>query len=1194
MTRLLLFVLLITSKTLFAQVNLTQGLVAHYPFNGNANDISGNNNNPIFNNATLTNDRFNNPNSAYRFNGQDSYIRIPHSATLNTASNITLAVFIKPTGFYYGTCHGNSILMKGTDDTPSSAYRLRFEDEMYSNSTNCTYSPPDTVHQNYWGPGTRVPGGYTPYVTKGEWISLIYTYDGTNAKLYINCQLVANVNAPGYFFNNNQDLFIGKMDNPSFPYWLNGELDDIRIYNRAINEDEVKAIAGCQIPCNNWLRTTTPGDAVKIGDLDISGNQLTVEATFNRVAPYTGNYLYGGDIVSKHDQPNDCNYLLRANNAEITTTNGFFQTPPVCEIELNKTYHVAMTYNGSTLRFYRNGFLLSEMPASGNLVLNNWLTTIGDYAPGTAGTPENMNGYINEVRIWNVARSQADIRSYMNTSLPNPTTQTGLRAYYTFDNLLNKQGNAAWNGTLIGNASINNTNPSCTVSTDSCVVLCSPKNDFSFTQNSCNPFEFTFSTNSNTYQSIAWDFGDNTTVTAGSTVTHTYAATGNYTVSMIQQYGNCADTVQKTFSIIIQNDPQAIITQDTTICFGTSKQLNAAPALSYCWSPVANLNDPSAQNPVTSTPGTTTYYLTSQKKGTNLIVNGNFSAGNSGFTSQYTYNAASGINPGVYTVSNNPVAWHPQMPACTDYTGTAGNGNMMIVNGAQTANVRVWTQTVTVQPNTNYAFETWVQHMTSSNPAQLQFSINGVLIGPVFTANNTACIWNRFYSSWNSGNSTSATIAMVNQNQVFTGNDFALDDISFAPIIIARDSITITVDTPAISVLNDTTVCAGTAVQLTASGSNNYTWSPALHLSNANLANPVATPTNTTKYFVTGTNVAGCTATDSITVTVNPLPIVSISNDTLICSNSSVQLVASGGISYSWLPTATLSNSSIANPVATPAGSTTYSVTVTDNNNCSNSDSVSVSVRPPDSFTISPSAFVCSADSIQLTVTGGDVYAWSPAAYLSNAAIANPMASPNTTMDFTVTVTDTLCSYSETLSATVTVLPLPTLSLTKSNDIDCSNNSSRLSVTGASQYIWSPASTLNDPLSSNPLAMPDQTTTYVVAGTATNGCVKIDSITVLANADNKGGYLMPNAFTPNNDGVNDCYGISSWGIILELEFSIYNRWGERVFFTTEPGKCWDGTYKGVKQDPGMFTYSIKAKTSCESMVIRKGVFSLIR
>lgn len=1193
-----LIVFLLLSNSVFSQINLTQGLMAYYTFNGSANDVSGNNNNPVFNNAILTADRFNNPNSAYRFNGINSFIQIPNSSTLNTGNAITLAVFINPTGFYYGTCHGNSILMKGSDITPATAYRLRFEDENYSNGTNCSYSIPDTIHQNYWGPGTGVAGGYTPYVTKNEWISLIYTYDGTYAKLYINCQLVVNKSSPGYNFSNANDLFIGKMNDPSFPYWLNGELDDIRIYNRAINEDEVKAIVGnCQVlqtPCNNWLKTTNPGDAVKIGDLDITGNKITVEASFNRTAAYTGGYLYGGDLVSKHADPTDCNYLLRPNNAEITTTNGFFQTPPVCEIELNKTYHAAMTYDGASLKFYRNGFLLKEVPASGNLVLNNWLTTIGDFAPGTPGVSENMNGFINEVRIWNVARTQADIKTYMNSSLPNPSTQTGLVAYYTFDNLLNKQGNTAWNGTLLGNASINATNSSCTFVADTCSLPpCPAKSDFSFKQNVCNPYQLTFSTTSTTYQSISWDFGDTNTGIGSSTISHTYASPGNYVVTMVLKYANCSDTVRKTFSVAIQNDNQTISTTDTTICLGSTKQLKAAPALSYCWSPSTYLDNPSVQNPVSTTQANITYYLTSEKKGTNLVVNGNFSAGNTGFTSDYLYSPSSGFNPGVYTVSSNPVAWHPQMPACTDHTGSAGNGNMMLVNGAEIVNVKVWTQTVAVQPNTNYAFETWLQHVTSVNPASLQFSINGVTIGPIFTANNNSCIWDKFYATWNSGNNTSATISIVNQNQIYTGNDFALDDISFAPIIISRDSVKITVDTPVINTSSDTAVCTGSSIQINTSGAASYQWSPAGGLSNTSISNPLASPSATTKYIVTGTNSFGCTAKDSITVTVNPKPIITLTNDTLICSGNSIQLTAGGGTGYNWLPVNTLSNPSIANPFATPTASTVYKVTVTNADNCSNTDSVRVDVRQPNTFSISPSTSVCSGDSVQLIATGGGIYSWSPASSLSNTNVANPLAYPVTSTDYDVTISDTLCNISETLSTTVAVNPLPALTVSKSNDVDCSNTSSQLNVAGGIHYAWMPAATLNNASIQNPIASPLTTTNYLVTGKDINGCSNTDSITVFVTAGNAGSYFMPNAFTPNNDGVNDCFGIKNWGPVTEFEFSIYNRWGERVFYTKDANTCWNGNFKATAQIPGVYSYMINAKNAC-GVIKKSGIVTLVR
>ncbi|MBS1743720.1 MAG: PKD domain-containing protein, partial [Bacteroidetes bacterium] len=223
------------------------------------------------------------------------------------------------------------------------------------------------------------------------------------------------------------------------------------------------------LSCNNWLSTPVFQSYVSLGDLDIPGNQLTVEAVINRTQPYspgTGNNN-DGDVVSKHNDPSDVNYLLRPNHAYITTTNGFFATPDACEIELNKTYHLAMVYDGSTLKYYRNGFLLAQVSASGNLIQNNHETRIGRYAGSVI---ENFIGFINEVRIWNVARTQSQIQTYMNSSLPNPTTQTGLQAYYIFNDLTNKQGNTTWNGFLGGSAAINTTNTSCSFTPDSCSV----------------------------------------------------------------------------------------------------------------------------------------------------------------------------------------------------------------------------------------------------------------------------------------------------------------------------------------------------------------------------------------------------------------------------------------------------------------------------------------------------------------------------------------------------------------------------------------------------------------------------------------------------------------------------------------------------------------------------------------------------
>ncbi|MEO8770789.1 MAG: LamG-like jellyroll fold domain-containing protein [Ferruginibacter sp.] len=462
----MLFLLVIFSPFLcISQVDLNLGLKAYYPFNGNANDVSGNNNNPVFNNATLTTDRFGNPNSAYHFDGSNTYMKVLNDPSINFGNTMSVALKIKPTGYYTGPCYNNMLLMKGDADYLPGNYNLRFAD----NITGCTSSPTTATEHFY---STEVITT-TPLVQLNQWYDVVWTSDGTTSKIYINCELKGSVPQTETSFTNLYDLYIGKLNDATYPFWLNGDLDDVRIYDRAINFDEVKAISGCGaiVNCNNWLNTPSANSFARIGDLDVPGNSITVEATINRTLPY----LPGagddteGDVVSKHTGPADINYLLRPNHAYITTTNGFFGTPDICDLELNKTYHIAMVYDGAKLKFYRDGFLMSQVNATGNLFQNNLNTQIGHYDALSWNT--QFLGDINEVRIWNIARTQSQIQAFMNTSLPNPTTQPGLLAYYTFEDLLNKQGNALWNATLFNGASINNTNSNCDFTADSCSVV---------------------------------------------------------------------------------------------------------------------------------------------------------------------------------------------------------------------------------------------------------------------------------------------------------------------------------------------------------------------------------------------------------------------------------------------------------------------------------------------------------------------------------------------------------------------------------------------------------------------------------------------------------------------------------------------------------------------------------------------------
>ena len=163
------------------------------------------------------------------------------------------------------------------------------------------------------------------------------------------------------------------------------------------------------------------------------------------------------------------------------------------------------------------------------------------------------------------------------------------------------------------------------------------------------------------------------------------------------------------------------------------------------------------------------------------VVNGDFSAGPTGFTSGYGYLAPAGqgtLYPeGYYTVDTNPNNVHNLWSSFGDHT--TGTGQMMIVNGAPDDNVTVWGETVTgLTTNTDYFFSAWVASSYPTNPAQLAFSINGASIGGL-TAPTTTGLWTQFYVGWNSGSHTSADIALVNHNTIRSGNDFVLDDIAF-------------------------------------------------------------------------------------------------------------------------------------------------------------------------------------------------------------------------------------------------------------------------------------------------------------------------------------------------------------------------------------------------------------------------------
>lgn len=408
------------------------------------------------------------------------------------------------------------------------------------------------------------------------------------------------------------------------------------------------------------------------------------------------------------------------------------------------------------------------------------------------------------------------------------------------------------------------------------------------------------------------------------------------------------------------------------------------------------------------------------------------------------------------------------------------------------------------------------------------------------------------------------------------------------------DSLLITLkNPPIITKSNDTTICSNSQAQLFASGGASYNWMPVSSLNNPSIANPIAGPLSNTTYVVKVTDADGCSKMDSIKITIKPVPIITKSNDTTICNNTSVKIFITGGSSYLWSPASSLNNPSSATPIASPLSTTVYNVIITDAQSCTYNDSVKISIRPMPAFSVSPDISVCEKTPQQLNASGGSSYLWSPPSFLDNPNISDPVATPDTSVTYSVTVTENICNESTTLFTTLTALPLPNVDATKSNDITCYLPSAHLTASGAQSYVWTPATSLDNPGIANPTATPTVTTLYTVIGKDFNGCSNSDTVSINVGFNIDALYGLPNAFTPNSDGLNDCFGIKYWGQVDELDFNIYNRFGQRVFHTNNSADCWDGTYQGQPQDASVFVYTITAKTAC-GKIQKKGVVALLR
>ena len=228
-------------------------------------------------------------------------------------------------------------------------------------------------------------------------------------------------------------------------------------------------------------------------------------------------------------------------------------------------------------------------------------------------------------------------------------------------------------------------------------------------------------------------------------------------------------------------------------------------------------------------------------------------------------------------------------------------------------------------------------------------------------------------------------------------------------------------------------------------------------MSNANIFDPVASPTATTTYTVTATDTNGCSNTSNVTVTVN-VPTASAGSNVSICLGSSTTLHASGGTTYAWSPGTSLSSVTATNPVANPTTTTTYTVTATNSCGCTASASVVVTINPLPTANAGTNATICERGFHHTSCFRWfRTYSWSPSTGLSVTNINNPVANPTSTTIYSVTVANANgCSASADVIVNVNLSPHAAAGPDTSI---CIGNSVTLTAIGGGSYHWNTGDT---------------------------------------------------------------------------------------------------------------------------------------
>jgi gliding motility-associated-like protein len=530
------------------------------------------------------------------------------------------------------------------------------------------------------------------------------------------------------------------------------------------------------------------------------------------------------------------------------------------------------------------------------------------------------------------------------------------------------------------------------------------------------------------------------------------------------------------------------------------------------------------------TQDTAIYILKSMKEEEeNVVYNGTFDEGNKGFWSDYTYTSESGASgysyglgpEGRYAVGSNPKYYHNDF---CDFTSSS-YGSMLIANGNQGTDKKVYSATFDVEHNQNYivtfdAVTVSSASCTATGLPKLQFSVGGTKLGDIFTTSSTNCTWGQYYQIWNSGENDNATITILNQNTIASGNDFAIDNITFRKMCTSYDTIKIINDVHLHSTIEET-ICQGESYefdgkQLTEAGSYN-------------------------KSMKTANNI------DSIvTLILHVNSTYEIYLDTSICED--------GVVSFN-------------NQQIYQEGS--YKAQLKTIDGCDSIVYLTVNVMKTSYDTISEEIFAWQDyyfDNVQMSQSG--TYTLTT----KNSLGCDSIVTLNLVVNDKVYQSEEICDGESLVfgnnTLTTSGIYMDTLQASNGND-----SIIVLSLTVYPSYSDTLYETIPDGQVYDRQGFSESVEgIYSHNNTTIHGCDS--SITLNLTVVKEGEIWVPTAFTPSADNNNELKITFSNDSIDIVSFKVFGRWGGLLFETTDKEKGWDGKYKDEPCQQGVYIYEI--------------------